>query len=298
MYHELVCDAGVSPSEPKGQLAWWVDDTGRALPHSTINNEKDTRRFAFRHLGMTEILGRGGHLCVRWDVARVAFGSLTAVLNCLMALDANYRVRLEFFWGAWASESGYTPNAAADRMIRTMAYADVEPFLGTTVLQSDPANVRKDSGLVRSAFEGWDSRRGLACSSTNDHGDDSLAPYLLGFQHNRSETDLLVSHVGDDSSAARVFGADWAADAVGRVATRSQPDYEFDERVCDVYDDVMADGGIRIDHVQALIRRPDNDPIWVPYVRLLLRTRDEYGTPTLLSAVEMRPDIDVPFMAA
>lgn len=298
MDHGLICDAGRSDGASRSQVAWWIDDAGRALPHSTIASDRNARRFAFTYLGMTEVVCSPAGMCIRWNVARVAFGSLTAVIESLIQHGDESRVVLEYFWGAWASESGYTPSTAANRMIATMAYANVEPFCGTTVLPRDATAVREDGGLVRAAFEGWDSRHGLMPGRLTGDRSDSLKPYLLGLQHDRRESDLLISHVGDDSSAARVFGADWATEAIGRVATRSQPDYEYDERVCDVYDGVMNSGEIRVDHVQAFIRRPNNDPVWVPYSRLVLRTRDTFGTPTLLSVVEMRTDIDIPFMVA
>ncbi len=279
-------------------MSCWLDDSGRQLPWQSMGRSPTGRRFALMHLGMAEFHVQNGRVKVRWNVARVAFGALSGIAKLIDGCDPRTDVTLEYFWGAWATETGLTPEQALERLFETVAFADVSPFLGTSVAARDVASVRQEGGLIAQTFEQWDRKESIWRDKTANPENRHVGMRILGFQHDIADETLLISHVGKASSAAIVFGVDWADQAVGRPPTRSQPDYEFDERVCDAYDEVMESGDIRVDHVLAYIRRPERDPLWVPYRRLLMRSRDTRGTPTLLSMVEMRPDIDIPFMAA
>jgi len=118
------------------------------------------------------------------------------------------------------------------------------------------------------------------------------------FRPGRREEVLNFMHVGARSAAVRVFGRDWAKFAVGREAERSQPDFEFDDRVCDAYDLVRQTGEPYVDHIRAAIRRNGADPVWVPYRRLVVPARTAKGDPIVMSICDVRQDIDIPFMTA
>jgi hypothetical protein len=183
-------------------------------------------------------------------------------------------------------------------MIDIAPYADVMPFLGTKMHPIDPVHVRHEGDLIQRTFEHWDTDH-----KNDDYptGPDGLGPYSgfsLAFNYDTTESNLMIRHVGKSSTAVSVFGAAWATESLGRACVRSQPDFEYEERVCSDYDEVMANGDVKIDHVRAFIRRPNNDPVWVTYKRLLMRSRNSLGVPTLVVISEWADDIAIPLMAA
>ena len=159
------------------------------------------------------------------------------------------------------------------------------------------ADVRNEGELIRTAYEGWDSR-GSEFSHAHDNGLWRVAKFALGFRHDRRESYLVFDHIGEAASATHVFGRKWAATAFGRECDRSQPDFEFDERVCDVYEQVLNSGEPWLDHIRALIHIEGKDPIWVPYRRLVVPAKDRMGAPIVVSICDIRQDVDIPFMPA
>lgn len=286
------------PGDTLGPVAIWIDDAGREIPHDFIAYELGARRRAFGHLGMVEVVMHSHSIIVRWNVKHAATPAIFTAAAILAELGTSKDVTLEFFWGGWIRERDYTPARALRRMIDIAPYADVDPFLGTKVLTRDPTLVREEGHLIRSAFEYWDSHALKKPRRRGPDGMGEFSNYSLAFSYDRSETEMLVRHVGRSSTAVSVFGQDWATTSIGRPCVRSQPDFEYEDRVCKDYERVIATGDVQVDHVRAFIRRPDNDPVWFTYRRLLMRARDSMGVPTLVAFSEWDENIDIPIMAA
>lgn len=288
----------MSPTGTLGVQAFWIDDTGREIPHQFIAAEVNARRRAFKYMKMLEVLRQGFHLILRWDVKHVSPQAISTAAVILAESDPDTTVTLEFFWGAWARESKFRPANALRRIIDIAPYAHVIPLLGTKMLPRDTTNVRNEGQLIRGTFEHWDTK---SVRAEHRAGPDGLGPYSkysLAFNYDTSDSTLMVRHIGVSSTAVSVFGNDWAYEALGRTCLRSQPDYEYEERVCGEYSSVMDTGELRVDHVRAYIRRPNNDPVWVTYKRLLMRSRNAMGVPTLVAISEASDDIAIPLMAA
>lgn len=274
---------------------WWLDDSGRYLPHDFVPTDLESRRRAFRFLNLVEVeIGPAG-IKLRWDTSCVSSSSIIAAAGFLCTQRAETHVTLEFFWGAWNVESLHTPASAMQRMAGLAGYRDVEPYRRTMTMRRPLAGVRDESALIRTAFEAWDSR-GVEFSHALDSGLWQVAKFALGFRRDRRDSHLIFDHIGEAACATHVFGRKWAATAFGRECDRSQPDFEFDERVCDVYEEVLKSGEPWLDHIRALIHIDNNDPIWVPYRRLVVPARDRMGAPVVVSICDIRQDVDIPFM--
>lgn len=287
-----------SPDDTQGMYAVWIDDSGREVPHFFVDSTIEARRRAFTFMRMVEVVKHGTHLILRWNVKHVSPQAVSTAAVVLAESAPETIVTLEFFWGAWARESGFKPAGALRRMIDIAPYAHVIPFLGTKMHPIDPVHVRHEGDLIRRTFEHWDTDH-----KNGDYpaGPDGLGPYSgvsLAFNYDTTESNLMIRHVGRSSTAVTVFGEAWATESLGRACVRSQPDFEYEERVCSDYDDVMANGDVKVDHVRAFIRRPNNDPVWVTYKRLLMRSRNSLGVPTLVAISEWADDIAIPLMAA
>ncbi len=279
--------------------AWWLDDSGRCLPHDFVENNLQARRRAFRYLNLVEVATSGTSVNVAWDVAHASPLSIMMVGQFLTTRSPDDNVTLEYFWGAWNRETALSPASAMKRIADLASYRDVVPYSGTMIVRRPLLAVRDEGSLIRMTFEAWD--RDGAYFMLGPPGDNQLAgiaKFALGFRPDRAEQRLLFDHIGAASGAVRVFGNAWARDAVGRVCHRTQPDFEFDDRVCSSYAQVLETGEPFVDHIRAAIRRDGGDPVWVPYRRLVIPTRDRFGAPVVLSVCDVRQDIDIPFMAA
>lgn len=287
-----------SPVDAHGVYAVWIDDSGREVPHFFVDSTLEARRRAFTYMRMVEVVKHGAHLILRWNVKYVSAQAVSTAAVVLAESAPDTIVTLEFFWGAWARESEFKPAGALRRMIDVAPYAHVIPFLGTKMHSIDPIHVRDEGDLIRRSFEHWDTDHKNDDYPTGPDGLGPLSGFSLAFNYDTTESNLMIRHVGKSSTAVSVFGDAWATESLGRACVRAQPDFEYEERVCIDYNHVMANGDIKVDHVRAFIRRPNDDPVWVTYKRLLMRSRNSLGVPTLVAISEWADDIAIPLMAA
>lgn len=280
----------------QGQLGrWWVDDKGRLLPYDLIARGRGDARISYQHYGMVALhMGRHSAL-LRWDVQHVDPRSIRGAATILTRRSSQTDITLEFFWGGWRREPGYKLAEAFARMTELASFRQVDPFTGAAMMLRPIDDALHNEGpLIGAAFKRWDQARGdLAMSEFA-----SVLPFSLTFRVDREETALHFGEVGIASAAVNVWGTDWAKGAPGRACHRSQPDFEYDDRVCAAYYDVLRTGEPRLEHVRALIRREHSDPAWLSYRRLVLRARDRMGVPTVVSLCDLSNDLALPFMAA
>jgi len=284
-------------ADPKVRGFWWVDDCGRFIDHSKIGIDRDARRTAFRYLGMVEIVAEKSAVRVRWDVSSASNESIISAAFFLSTRPKSTRVTLEFFWGAWNLEIlSHNTNALA-RMSELATFRSAEPFKGIKRAMRPLENIRDEGDLLKHAFELWDHDRNYF-ENYGAHKLGKMAPYALSFRQRQSDGHLIFDHIGMHSGSTQIFGKSWAENAVGRSCDRSQPDYEFEDRVCDAYFDVLESGEPIVDHIRGIIRRDGADPVWVPYRRLVVPTRNRFGAPIVVSICDIRQDLAIPFMTA
>lgn len=284
-------------ADPRARGRWWIDDHGRFIEHSKIGFNRDARRTAFRFMGMVEIIAERTALRVRWDVASASNDAIIAAGLFLSTRLKSARVTLEFYWGAWNLEILTQNSNALSRMSELASFRKIEPFKGIKRAVRPIENVREEGDLLRHSFELWE--RNKSCFNADaPRSLGQMAPYALSFRSREDDGQLIFDHIGEHSSSSRIFGPDWARDALGRSCDRSQPDYEFADRVCDAYHDVLESGAPMVDHIRGIIRRDGVDPIWVPYRRLVVPTRNRLGAPIVVSICDIRQDLAIPFMTA
>ncbi len=293
-FHAFVPMAGARFSAP-GIGRWWVDDSGRLHLHDNTPLMRTESRVAFSHYGMVFLLIGRRTAIVRWNVASVAEGSIVGAARALVQLDPTIDVTLEFYWGGWRREPGYNVAGAFRRMSDLEPFRDVNPFTGSALVSRPiSAAMNEEGDLISKVFKAWDLADGDLAA--RDFG--GLLPYYLTFRPNQHETGLDFGHVGNASAAISVWGKEWAKDAPGRACHRSQPDFEFDDRVCETYYEVMETGKPQLEHIRALIHRENTEPSWLSYRRLVVRARDNLGVPTVVSVCDLSNELSVPFMAA
>ena len=248
-------------------------------------------------MGMVEIIAERTALRVRWDVASASNDAIIAVGLFLSTRLKSVRVTHEFYWGAWNLEILTQNSNALSRMSELASFRKVEPFKGMKRAVRPIENIQEEGDLLRHSFELWD--RNKSCfNAKSPRSLGQMAPYALSFRSREQDGQLIFEHIGAYSGSSRIFGPNWARKAVGRTCDRSQSDYEFEDRVCDVYQDVLENGAPMVDHIRGIIRRDGADPIWVPYRRLVVPTRNRLGAPIVVSICDIRQDLAIPFMTA
>lgn len=276
---------------------WWTDDAGRYIRHGCVGRDRAARRRAFCYLGMAEIVAARQEVTVRWSVRDTAAPAIMSAAHFLTTRAPGCLISLEYEWGAWNREV-FTSRAAALARIATIGrYRHTRPFTGTKQVQRDLSAVVGGSGLLSAAFTAWERTR-RAFSPGGLDGFGALAAYALAFRETRQGPQFAFAHIGAAAGAVQVFGTAWARTALGRRCDRSQPDFEYDERVCATYRQVSDSAEPVYDHILAVIRRAGDDAIWVPYRRLVLPMRDRLGAPIVVSVCDVTQDVDIPFMPA
>ncbi len=291
-------------SDPSLSGCWWVDDAGRFIRHGCVEACRSARLRAFDYLGMVEIIAASGSMTVRWAVRHAAPAAMMTAAHFLASRAPGTGIILEYRWGAWSREIFSTAvkaemNAQARALARMTSigrYRHTRPYIGTQQAAYDPDRVLHEGGLLASAFRAWE-KSGKAYATGDSEALGQLAPYTLTFREIRGGMEFAFDHIGDSASAVQIFGQDWARSALGRRCDRSQPDFEYDERVCATYRHVSDSRQPVYDHIRAVIRRVGDEPIWVPYRRLVLPMRDRFGVPVVASVCEVSQDIGIPFMA-
>lgn len=291
-------------SDPSLSGRWWIDDAGRFIRHGCVETCRSARHRAFDYLGMVEIIAASRSVTMRWAVRHVAPAAMMTAAHFLASRAPGTSIDLEYRWGAWSREIFSTEvNAGMNAQARALArmtfigrYRHTRPYTGTQQAAFDPDRVLHEGGLLAAAFRAWE-KSGKAYAKGDSEALGPLAPHTLTFREVRDGMEFAFDHIGASASAVQIFGRDWARTAVGRRCDRSQPDFEYDERVCAIYRHVSDTSQPVYDHIRAVIRRAGADPIWVPYRRLVLPMRDRFGVPVVASVCEVSQDIGIPFMA-
>ena len=284
-------------ADPRACGRWWVDDRGRFIDHAKIGFDRDARRTAFRFMGMVEIIAERTAVRVRWDVKSASNEAIVAAAFFLSTRLKSARVTLEFYWGAWNLEILAQNSNALVRMSELATFRTVQPFMGIKRSERPLGNIRDEGDLLKHSYELWERNKAFF-ERGSTHSLGQMSSYALVFRTRERDGRLMFDHIGEHSGSASIFGPAWARDAVGRSCDRSQPDYEFEDRVCDVYSDVLDRGEPVVDHIRGIIRRDRADPVWVPYRRLVVPTRDRMGAPMVVSICDIRQDLAIPFMVA
>ncbi len=284
-------------ADPRACGRWWVDDRGRFIDHAKIGFDRDARRTAFRFMGMVELIAERTAVRVRWDVKSASNEAIVAAAFFLSTRLKSARVTLEFYWGAWNLEILAQNSNALARMSELASFRTIQPFKGIKRLERPIESVRGEGDLLRQSFDLW-GRDNAFFDKSSPRSLGQMAPYALAFRPREHDGRLVFQHIGEHSGSARIFGPEWAREALGRSCDRSQPDFEFEDRVCDVYEGVLDRGEPMVDHVRGIIRRDGADPVWVPYRRLVVPTRDRLGAPIVVSICDIRQDLAIPFMVA
>ena len=284
---------------------WWVDDEGAwnfwGLDRPIAPEDRERlalgfRRMALHRLGMVQVTLRPSKALVEFDLHRVNDTALDATVDFLAGAANPGGIELRFFHQAWNIERYHDAAVAARRIEEVRDFRGVVFANTVTSLNQSLSAGSALTPPLRDAFRLVEDRTAkLTLLECRD-----LISHLMIY---RREDRIGLGHwvsvcAGNQAGAAWVFGQDWAREARGRPYQIDEPGRRYSYSVMQAYAGVLETGEPRLDHIRAIMRRPNKDPLWVPYERLLFRAATEDGEPLLCCLSGITQDISIPFMRA
>jgi hypothetical protein len=95
-----------------------------------------------------------------------------------------------------------------------------------------------------------------------------IKPFMMIYRKNLEG--WICTHIGEKSSYATWFGWEWAKSSIGQLSSEDPTGREFDKFATKGFSHLLRHGGIRLDHVFALIpRETGGEPVPVSFQKLM-----------------------------
>ena len=276
---------------PAGE--WWIDEIGGSHFACGIDGSFDA--LYFRHLGLVRVAVFSTKIVIQWDIGKVSDVALAAVIERFSGCQLAVPVYLRYFYFGWITEQYSTPQAIIERIDRIQQFRSVELIRSTYIDEHDLSDIKNGTKLVADGYELWE-RTGGHFDKTSQDELSAYIPHLLIFRPMPHDNELVFSYVGSKSTAARVYGPEWASSAHSMISNESLApmNRQYDNRVSAAYQDVLNTGEPRYDHVRALLHLDGSEPFWVSYERLLTFGLIDKGKPAVVCLVNRTQNISIP----
>ncbi len=255
---------------PFGLGTWWVDERGNAHLASVIDGSLDN--IFLRHLGQVKLNVSTSHMDIMWDASKVESESLASVLDRLSLCRADISCKLNFFYFGWVSENYIRRQDAVDRIIQIQNNRDVVILHPTLINNRDHSDIENASDIIRYSYDLWKR----AAGQFNKIPQDKLAkylPYTLIYQLHDRKDGLVFSWIGEKSPSARIYGQEWANEAIGEPSDSlsEQETPEFVEKISSAMHHTLETGEPHFQHIRTLMEDTEVEPFWLNYERLITR---------------------------
>lgn len=291
---------------PQGSGVYWVDDGSfwnefdPSLPNSSSNQNFDisvrNRKIAYTLMGMVRVSidFQLKKVDVRWNLRSVSLDALDAVSDYLYDVCHGFSVQLDYCIDGWCSEFFMNASLATERTQLLMGFRRVPLIDSYFIKPMVPDRGANTTRLIQFGVRMFEKTRGNL-----DHPEfRQLMPYLLVYKPYEVDDQLVLANAGHLSANARIYGGDWARTASGGLYDKETPGVYFSQRASEVYSGVTDNDAPRLDHIRALVNRPNDEPMWASYQRFLFRGYLNGGAPVLVCLADLTPDIDIPFLSA
>lgn len=291
---------------PQGDGVYWIDDGShwnKFDPSSPSNAQNQTfdgsvreRQIAYGMMGLVRVVidTDRQHVDVCWNVRTVHLAALDDVSNYLEDFCRNFSVGLSFYIDAWQHEYIVDVPAAIDRIQSSINFRHVALMDSVFVKMADKINQEGSTGLICEGLRALEQSNGYLSHPVLQ----KLMPYLLVYKPYEVEDQMIIANAGPQSGYAKFYGNTWTRQSDGARYDSETPGAYYSHRVSEAYDRVMTTREPRIDHIRAILNRPEDEPMWASYQRLLFRGRLVNGAPVLVCLSDLTQHIDIPFLGA
>ncbi len=291
---------------PQGSGVYWVDDGSHwnkfdpNSPSGALNQNLDgsvrERQIAYGMMGLVRVSTdpERQHADVRWNVRTVQLSALDAVSNYLEDFCRNYTVSLSFYIDAWHHENIADVREAVNRIQSSVNFRHVALMDSVFVKKAGTYGFPWSTDLIRTGLLAYEQSKGYLSHPTMQ----KLMPYLLVYKPYEVEDQMIIANAGPQSGYAKFYGNAWNRHTHGARYDSDTPGAYYSHRVSEAYAGVMAKNEPRLDHIRAILERPNDEPRWASYQRLLFRGRLVSGAPVLVCLSDLTQHIDIPFLGA
>ncbi len=284
---------------------WWIDDMGKwraaELPGTAaesavpIGPDLREQQTAYRQLGLIKASLTPTTITFRWDIWHAAPEAVDSMIEFLEVDKQPRRIVLDFFFGGWATETFYVAGDAVARIRQADLYRSVELIDTVFVEEQDLESVGTSSEVIRRGFEYFE-RAGHLFEIADEKTFKSLYSKALVYTTAETDAGFLRLHVGENAAFARVTNARPTQLAKPKSGVEFHPCDRYSKQISAAYSEVLNKREPRLHHVRALFRKEGQDPMWVPYQRLLLPSTLSDGTPVFVCLSDITEDVSIPFL--
>jgi hypothetical protein len=231
---------------------------GRAMP------EAET----LGRLGYVKLSACHGYTEIKWMALAANWASLHVAKKWVGETPGPYI--LKYFVSGWFTETIRDAKRAADRIDEIMAKSDVHLISRVYVREVDPARAALPLNILKTL------------------DDKRAAPeYSIDCVLDEAAGRVRVERIGQKSPIAKLWG-------LSPVSFPCVNGGNYDFTVSQAYQKVLKTGAPHYDHVLAAMVRPDGEPVWIPYQRLVLLNSNRPGRRRVTVVSEVAPvDITV-----
>ncbi|MDX1711903.1 MAG: hypothetical protein R3316_12295 [Rhodovibrionaceae bacterium] len=282
---------------------WWVDETGAWRPWLNSPGAAsggifpDTgigAHFAFSRYGLLRVRRCGSQVAVRFDLRAAEDDGIESVRRFLDRECRDCEIDFGFYFDAWNFEHYSHGSDALTRLEEVRDFRQITLAERITAKQLEPERVMNCGSLLQ-----WIGRR--LSGPQKDIGLESIQDildYLVLYQWDEESSQWVCLHAGRKCGCAWVYGQSWVRGAAGRPYRVDEPGRTYSKRVMHPYARVLETGEPWLGHIRAIMERPGQTPLWVPYERFLFRVFAPNGQPMLACLSNITQDIDIPFLKA
>jgi hypothetical protein len=219
-----------------------------------------------------EMLGRMGYVKlsvgrglteIKWMALAANWSSLHLVKEWVGETPGPYA--LKYFVSGWFSEKIDEAGRVAERIDEIMAKSDVHLISRVYVREVDPG----EATLPQTLMQTLDDRRAPPEFSVDCVLDEAAGRFR-------------VERIGAKSAIAKLWG-------MSPVSFPCINGGSYDFTVAQAYQKVLKTGAPHYDHVLAAMVRPDGEPVWIPYHRLVLPSSNRPGRRKVTVVSEVAP---------
>jgi hypothetical protein len=246
----------------------WLESGRFAPPPKNGDGRAVPENEALGRLGYVKLSVRPEATEIKWIALAANWASLMMAKEWVGETPGPYT--LKYFVSGWFSETVREAGQVARRIDEIMAKSDVHLIGRVYVREVDPGSAALPQTILETLG---------ANAAPPDYSIDCVLDEAAGR--------FRVERIGAKSAIAKLWG-------LSPVSFPCINGGSYDFTVAQAYQKVLKTGAPHYDHVLAAMVRPDGEPVWIPYQRLVLPNSNRPGRRRVTVVSEVAPvDITV-----
>jgi hypothetical protein len=272
-----------------GGLRELTPDEAELLP---VHGRSELSGLAIRNCRDVLVDRRDGKSTMFWDARGTKRSTIEKSVELMKSLGTLEDIRFHTFIDAWLT-TDFTNEPDAIRQLDWFErYKNTLLLPGTKVAEKTIADMQLESAFLTSIFSAWhDAAKG---------GDPnlllSIVNHALLYERMEKDGQMQLAYPGQMHPISLIYGREWQRRTMTMDQLQQTTDDRYEDRVTDVYEDVISSKQPRYDHIHGFVRVKDGLPRWARYRRLLLPWPAVGKATAIYCLAEPTNRIDIPFI--